>query len=118
MTEHSVSSNGLPARRSTAESDTYRQAVGQELADAFVASVALGSEASFFQEALSQDSWLQFSARFISTAYDQIVDKDVTVEQAMADAQESMDAFRDCIITNESVDDMEAVRACFALARE
>ena len=107
---------GLPARQEVAESNAYRQAVGTERADAYIASINSGSKASFMQRMSDEGSWLlRFSFGWLANAYDRIVAGDMTVEEAMNAAQEGADVYRDCAITNNAFQpaDWGALMACY-----
>ena len=116
LSEQPNVSSGLPARQSVAESAAYRQEVGAELADAYLASVSSGSRASFFQRLSDEAGWLMFATNWLSDAYNNVVDGEMTVEEALNEAQEQVDAFRDCIILNDALGDQEALRACLTEA--
>jgi multiple sugar transport system substrate-binding protein len=103
---------GLPARRAVAESAEYRQEAGAERADAYIASVSGGSQASFFQRLADEANWLMFASNWLSDAYDRILDGEMTVEESLAVLQEMVDAFRNCVITNEAFQDPGALREC------
>lgn len=112
LTEQSNMSTGLPARISTAKSDAYRQQVGADLADAYLASVSLGDKASFFQRMSDSGGWLYFSMTWLNDAYNSIIAGDATVEEALNTAQEQVDEFRSCVIANDAFDDMEGIQSC------
>ena len=112
LTEQPNAATGLPARRSVAESAAYRQQAGAEQADAYLASVSSGSRASFFQRVSDEGNWLGFASFWLSDAYDQVVNGEATVEEALADAQESVDAYRDCVIANDAYQDPQAMQQC------
>lgn len=108
---------GLPARREVAESDAYRQAVGAERADAYIASVNSGSKASFMQRMSDEGAWLlRFAYGWLSNAYDRIVGGDMTVEEALGAAQEAAETYRDCVIANDAFQDWDVLKVCFAEA--
>jgi multiple sugar transport system substrate-binding protein len=112
LTEQPNVAPGLPARRTVAESDAYRQEVGAEQADAYIASVSSGGRASFTQRVSDERSWLGFTSSWLSNAYDRIVNGDMTVEEALDAAQEVADAYRTCVIANDALQDMQALQAC------
>jgi ABC-type glycerol-3-phosphate transport system substrate-binding protein len=112
LTEQPNVSSGLPARQSVAESAAYRQQVGAERADAYLASVSSGSRASFFQRISDEGNWLGFAAFWLSDAYNRVVNGEMTVEESLGAAQESVDAYRDCVIAKEAYQDPEAMREC------
>jgi ABC-type glycerol-3-phosphate transport system substrate-binding protein len=112
LTTQSSAASGLPARQDVAESDEYRQEVGDERAEAYLASVSVGSRASFFQRMSDEGNWLMFASIWLSDAYNNIVDGEMTVEEALADAQTKVDDYRTCVIANDAFDDMQALRSC------
>jgi ABC-type glycerol-3-phosphate transport system substrate-binding protein len=112
LTTQPSAASGLPARQETAESDEYRQQVGEEQADAYLASISVGDRASFFQRMSDEGNWLMFASMWLSNAYDSIVEGEMTVEEALADAQTKVDDYRTCVIANDAFEDMQALRAC------
>jgi multiple sugar transport system substrate-binding protein len=116
LTEQPNAASGLPARQSVAESAAYRQEVGSDLADAYLASVSSGSRASFYQRVSDEGNWLGFASFWLSTAYDQVVNGEATVEDALNAAQESVDSYRDCIIAKNAFQDPQAMRECLSEA--
>jgi ABC-type glycerol-3-phosphate transport system substrate-binding protein len=105
--------NSLPARRSIAESATYVQTVGAELA-------AVNRAAAVEQTGLSLHARLNTNARWLgngawwwlSYAYDQILSSGVTVEEALAAVQGKADVYRDCVITRDALENPGGQRTC------
>ncbi len=116
LTEQPNAATGLPARQSVAESAAYRQLVGAEQADAYLASVSGGSRASFFQRISDEGNWLGFASFWLSDAYDRVVNGEMTVEESLDAAQESVDAYRDCVIAKDAYQDPEAMMGCLTEA--
>ncbi len=116
LTEQPNAGWGLPARRSVAESAEYRQRVSAERADAYLASVSSGSRASFYQRISDEGNWLGFASFWLSDAYDRVINGEMTVEEALATAQESVDRYRDCVIAQNAFQDPEAMRQCLSEA--
>jgi multiple sugar transport system substrate-binding protein len=116
LTEQPNAASGLPARQSVAESAAYRQEVGTEQADATLASVSSGSRASFFQRVSDEGNWLGFASFWLTDAYDRVVNGEMTVEESLAAAQESVDAYRDCVIAKDAFQDPQAMRECLSEA--
>jgi multiple sugar transport system substrate-binding protein len=114
LTEQPSVATGLPARQSVAESADYRQRVGDEEADAYLASVSSGSRASFYQRVSDEGNWLGFASFWLSDAYDRVVNGEMTVEESLAAAQESVDAYRDCVIAKDAFQDPEAMQQCLS----
>jgi ABC-type glycerol-3-phosphate transport system substrate-binding protein len=97
LTGQPSATQGLPARRSVAESNEYREQVGAERADAYLASVAEGDRASAFQ-AFSEEDWLGGALFWLGQAYGQVIDGEATVEEALDTAQQMADDYRACVI--------------------
>jgi multiple sugar transport system substrate-binding protein len=116
LTEQPNATGGLPARRSVAESAAYRQQAGAEQADAALASVSSGSRASFYQRVSDEGNWLGFASFWLSDAYDRVVNGEMTVEESLDAAQESVDAYRNCIIAQDAFQDPEAIMGCLSEA--
>jgi len=116
LTEQPNAGTGLPARQSVAESAAYRQLVGDEQADAYLASVSSGSRASFFQRVSDEGNWLGFASFWLSDAYNRVVNSEMTVEESLAAAQESVDSYRDCIIAQDAFQDPQAMMQCLSEA--
>ncbi len=114
LTEQPNAASGLPARQSVAQSAAYRQLVGAEQADAYLASVSGGSRASFFQRVSDEGNWLGFASFWLSDAYDRVVNGEMAVEESLAAAQESVDAYRDCVIAQDAFQDPAAMQECLS----
>ena len=114
LTEQPEVATGLPARQSVANSAAYRERVGAEQADAYLASVSSGSRASFYQRISDENNWLGFASFWLSDAYDRVVNGEMTVEESLGAAQESVDAYRDCVIAKDALQDPEAMQTCMA----
>jgi ABC-type glycerol-3-phosphate transport system substrate-binding protein len=112
LTEQPTAASGLPARRTVAESAEYRQEAGAERANAYVASVSGGSQASFFQRLADEANWLMFASNWLSDAYDRILDGEMTVEESLGVLQEMVDAYRDCVVANDAFQDPASLREC------
>jgi ABC-type glycerol-3-phosphate transport system substrate-binding protein len=116
LTEQPTAASGLPARQSVAESAAYRQQVGAEQADAYLASVSSSSHASFFQRVSDEGNWLGFASFWLSDAYNRVVSGEMTVEESLDAAQESVDAYRDCVIAKDAYQDPQAMMECLSEA--
>jgi multiple sugar transport system substrate-binding protein len=116
LTEQPSMASGLPARRSAAESAAYRQRVGEEQAAVYVASVSSGSRASFFQRISEEGTWLGFASNWLSAAYSRVLNGEMTVEEALNDAQESVDSYRNCVIARSAYQDPAGLMACLGEA--
>jgi ABC-type glycerol-3-phosphate transport system substrate-binding protein len=104
-------SEGLPARRSVAESEEYEQQVGQEWAEVYRASVAGAESASVF-DVLTGEAWLAGGIYWLGRAYEQVVNDQVSVEAALDAAQEMADDYRACVVAGDAVDDEQGWQAC------
>ena len=114
LTEQPNVTSGLPARQSVATSVAYRQQVGAEEADAYLASVSGGSRASFFQQISDEGNWLGFASFWLNDAYNRVINGEMTVEESLDAAQESVDAYRDCVIARDAQQDPQAMMQCLS----
>lgn len=112
LTENATSDSGLPGRIDTANSPQYRQLAGDDKADAFLASITGATEPSIFQRFSNEDSWMGASFLWLITAYDQILNDGITVEEALANAQDLADTYRACVISQDGFSDDKAQQAC------
>jgi multiple sugar transport system substrate-binding protein len=103
---------GVPARRSVAESEAYRQKVGAERAAAYLASLGASGTSSAYQFFSGKNSWLSYSIFWLSKAYGQVVDGTAPVDSALADAQKMADDYRACVVQNNAVSDTQQQRKC------
>jgi ABC-type glycerol-3-phosphate transport system substrate-binding protein len=90
---------GLPARRSVAESETYRQRVGEERATAYRASV-VGLKCPFHLS--SEAGWLRGASYWLFQAYGQVLKGQTSVEAALSDAQRKADDYRTCVMARKA----------------
>lgn len=97
LTEQPSAAQGLPARRSVAESNEYREQVGADRADAYLASVGNGELPSAFQ-IFSDEDWLGMGLIWLGQAYGQVIDGEASVEEALATAQQVASDYRACLI--------------------
>lgn len=111
LTEQSGLTQGLPARRSVAESDAYRQQVGAERAAVYRASVAGAEHASVF-DILTGQGWLSGGMYWLGRAYSQVVAGEASVEEALNAAQRMFDDYRACVVVNDAISDQDKWRAC------
>jgi hypothetical protein len=88
--------------------------VGPVVAGAILASVGSGSRASFYQRISDEGNWLGMMSFWLADAYSRVVNGEMTVEESLAAAQESVDSFRDCVIAKEAYQDPEAMRQCLS----
>ena len=93
---------GLPARRSVAESEAFRQQVGTEQAAAYLAALRSATRPSFYQRLSNQYAWLGISYVWLYQAYDQIIHEGAAAEEALGAVQFKADTYRNCIIDHEA----------------
>lgn len=102
---------GLPARRSVAESDAYRQRVGADQAAAYLASVSgVGQGGSL--DLFSGESWLAPGIIWLGRAYDQVVNEELSAKEALDAAQKLADDYRACVIAQDAFADQQAWLDC------
>ena len=101
----------MPARRSIAESDAYRQQVGAEWAAVYQASVTGAEHASVF-DILTGQGWLSGGMYWLGRAYSQVVAGEASVEEALNDAQRISDDYRACVVLNDAISDPDKWQAC------
>jgi ABC-type glycerol-3-phosphate transport system substrate-binding protein len=90
---------GLPARRTVAESNEYRQKVGADRADAYLATMGESEEPSAFQ-IFSEEEWLGGAIYWYGQAFGQVIDGRASVEEALDAAQKLADDYRACVIAS------------------
>jgi multiple sugar transport system substrate-binding protein len=100
---------GLPARRSVAESEAYRQQVGEERVAAYLTSVA-GLERPF--QIFSEESWLRGAIYWLFQAYGQVLKGEASVEEALGIAQRMADDYRACVMARDAFSDRGGWQAC------
>jgi multiple sugar transport system substrate-binding protein len=102
---------GVPARRSVAESDAYRQRVGADNAAAYLASVnGVGQGSSL--DVFSGESWLAVGIIWLGRAYEQAANGDMTVAEALNAAQKLADDYRACVVAQDAFADQQAWLEC------
>jgi ABC-type glycerol-3-phosphate transport system substrate-binding protein len=103
---------GLPARKSVAESEAYRQKVGTERAAAYQASLGEGGKSSVYEFFSGKSSWLSYSIFWLAKAYGDVADGKVPADKALADAQKLADDYRACVAQNKAESDVKQQRKC------
>ncbi len=101
---------GLPARRSLAESDAFREQVGADRADAYLAAIGDAEQPSAFQ-AFNQEPWLGTAMFWLGQAFGQIVEGEASVEDALDGAQKLAEDYRACLIGKDDFSE-ESAEAC------
>jgi multiple sugar transport system substrate-binding protein len=112
LTEQPNMGTGLPARQELAQSDAFREQVGPELAEAYLASMANATESPYSQQIADENSWLNYPVVWLYGAYSEIVKDGLSVEEALENAQQLADDYRACVIAADAFDDEEAQQAC------
>jgi hypothetical protein len=95
-----------------AESSDYRDQVGDDLADAYLASMEDTSQPPIAQLISDQYNWLNYPIFWLYGAYDQIITGDLGVDDALANAQQLAVEYRDCVIAAEAYNDDEVQKEC------
>lgn len=104
---------GLPANRIVAESDAYRQRIGNQLTEVYLDTLNNSSGSSVsFRLSVGDQSWMYESTFWFGRAYAQITNGDATVEEALNEAQATFDAYRTCMITNDGFANVEVRNNC------
>jgi multiple sugar transport system substrate-binding protein len=101
---------GLPANLAVAQSAEYRQKVGAEHADAYLASVGQSEKPSAF-ELFSDEEWLGGAIYWYGQAFGQIIDGKASVEDALAAAQKLADDYYACVVSADDYS-QKAWQAC------
>ncbi|MBN1657333.1 MAG: extracellular solute-binding protein [Anaerolineae bacterium] len=102
--------DGLPGRRSVAESGAYRRLAGDERADVYVAS--LGSESESIWQAFAAEPWMSPAFAWLYRAYDQVLQGDAGADLALHDAQRLANDYRACVAARSAFVDRAAWEAC------
>lgn len=100
-------SEGIPARRSLAESEAYRNQVGEERAAAYLAGMAgtnPSTATSFYSDAVP---WLHPAGDWLTIAYGQAARGELPVAEALEAAQAKADQFRACLVDNNAFYDAQ-----------
>ncbi|MCA9946862.1 MAG: hypothetical protein KC449_25450, partial [Anaerolineales bacterium] len=104
---------GVPARRSVAESEAFTQRVGEERAAAYLASINSATGESILVRLFAgEESWMSEVVYWLGRAYAQSASREATVEEALNEAQTIFDAYRACMIANNGFANVEARNAC------
>lgn len=113
LSEQVIPGQGLPARRSVAESEAYRQQEGAELADAYLLSVTQVDETLGLPTFYQLDNWLQQpAALWLSRAYGQAARGELSVEAALDTAQVTVDAYWSCVVTRNGATNTDKQWEC------
>jgi multiple sugar transport system substrate-binding protein len=105
-----AAAQGLPARKSVANSDAYREHAGAERAEAYLASLGDADRPTTFQ-LFSEEEWLGAAIYWYGQAYGQVVAGEASPEDALDQAQTLADDYRACVIAAEDFG-QETWQAC------
>ncbi len=101
---------GMPARRSVAESETYRRRVGDEVAAVYLANL---NQAGASDTPAVRPAWMSSPATlWLGQAVAQILRDNVPVEEALAAAQQKFEAYRNCVIDRDAFYDLNVQYEC------
>ncbi len=109
LTERPGESGGLPARRSVAESEAFRQQAGEELADTYQFVISHSREATGLS--VDETSQIGRSVYWFEAAYDRVIEGEET-EAALAWAQGVAEDFVACLDSREDLEGQELTNTC------
>jgi multiple sugar transport system substrate-binding protein len=112
LTEQVDVKQGLPARKSVATSEAYKQKVGAERAAAYQASLGESGTSSVYEFFSGKNSWLSYSIFWLAKAYGQVVDGSVPADKALTDAQKMSDDYRACVVQSDAQSNTQQQRKC------
>jgi multiple sugar transport system substrate-binding protein len=101
----------IPARRSVAESEAFRQKAGDERADAYLATMAAADQPSSLAF-LEDEPWMGMGLIWLGRAYAQTVEGELPVEEALALIQDTFDAYRACVVSRDVMADETGYQEC------
>lgn len=108
LADHAGAVQGMPARRSLAESTEFAQQVGAEAAAIYLAAV---EQPDPVFEAEAHYSWMYTAEYWFRAAYDAVLDGG-DAGQALGEAQRKATAFVTCIETRHDLEGYELAEAC------
>ena len=112
-TQETIAEYGLPARIATAESEAFRQRVGDEKASLLLDAASHAPQSSQYDDLGA--SWLAPAVMMgLDYAYQGVISGELTVDEALQFVQNQADVYRQCVIDNDLVDapDVEGLYAC------
>jgi multiple sugar transport system substrate-binding protein len=109
LTERPGEMGGLPARRSVAESEAFRQQVGEELADVYQFVISHSQEAARLP--VDEVGQIGVSTYWFYTAYDRIIEGE-EAEAALAWARDMAEDFAACLASREDLEGQELIKTC------
>ena len=101
----------IPARRSVAESDVFRQKVGDDWAATYLVTMAAADQPSSLQF-LEDEPWMAVGLIWLGRAYSQVVKDEALLEEALNQVQDTFDQYRACVISNDAMADEKGWQAC------
>jgi multiple sugar transport system substrate-binding protein len=104
---------GMPARRSLAEAESYRLKVGEEKTMVLQQAFANADRITAFMDH-DRPGWTGKPLLWLAQAFDAAVEGELSVDAALAEAQHKADAYRDCLAAQDGFDDGAAWEACAA----
>jgi len=111
LTSQPEAAQNIPARRSVAESDAFRQRVGDDRADTYLVTMAAADRPSSLQF-LDDEPWMGVGLIWLGRAYSQAVDDEMPLGEALSQAQDTFDQYRACVIAADAFSDDESQQAC------
>jgi multiple sugar transport system substrate-binding protein len=117
LTEQVGIVQGVPARRSVAESQAYRQQVGSELADVYSSTLAQSQRLATWNQTLDfSEQRTAYVAVQLQKALEAAI-AGADVEQALVEAQRKVDTYVRCMETTTGfADESELIDLCMAQA--
>jgi multiple sugar transport system substrate-binding protein len=109
LSERPGEMGGLPARHSVAESEAFRQQVGEELADTYQFVISHSQEAARLP--MDERGQVGISTYWFYAAYDSIIAGE-GAETALAWAQDMAEDFAACLASREDLEGQELIKAC------
>ncbi|MCO5199005.1 MAG: extracellular solute-binding protein [Anaerolineae bacterium] len=103
---------GLPGRISVAESAEYRNKVGAERAAAYLASISDAEDSSIFRLFSGENDWMGPGIFWLGRAHAEVIDGELTVEEALENAQLMFEDYRACIIANDGIGNGDVQDEC------
>lgn len=117
LTEQPAAVDGVPARRSVAESAAYREKVGAAVADVVVPLVAEYTPPPDDQ-LLFKQPWLERVRPWWEEAYRQVVTGEATATEALSAVQQRAMAYRQCVMDANGYTDETEQQMCISATGE
>ncbi len=110
--DSSVYMFGVPARIAAAESQEYANRMTPERAEMLVDSVRSSVRGSDLYAFSNENGWIGLTYSWLEQAYTKALKGDMSVEQAVVEAQTKADDFVACMVAEDRFDDYEVVDEC------